>query len=111
MRSVSRIGERLCSSAADHVIEDELVARCVGCERGVQLLDTRRFFARCLEAGLTHHERVSERALCRLTLRIHDKADGPELHRRDRMVPVAALRSCRQPDDVARLHLGEHALK
>ena len=54
---------------------------------------------------------MSEGALCRLTLRVHRKADRPELHRRDRMMPIAPLWSRGQPDDVARLHLGEHALK
>jgi len=93
--SVSRIGERLCSSA-NYVIEDELVARSVGREH---------------KACFARHERLSEGAPCRLTLRIHSKADGPELHRRDRTVPVAPLWSCSQPDDESCLRLGEHGFE
>jgi hypothetical protein len=95
----------------DHVIKNELVAPRVGGKRGVQILDARRPFARSLEPGLSDHERTSEGTLCRLALRIHNKADRPELHCGDRMVPIAPLWSGGQPDDVARLYLGEYALK
>src|ERR1017187_7723837 len=96
---------------ADHVLKNELVAPRVGRERGVQLLDARRLFARSLEPGLSGHERMSEGALCCLALRVHNKADWPKLHCRDRMVPAAPLWGGGQPDNVSRLYLGEHALK
>ena len=96
---------------ADHVIKNELVASRVGRERGVQLLNGRRLFARSLEPGLSDHERMSERALCCLTLRVHNKADWPKLHCRDRMVPVAPLWGGGQPEDASRFHFSEHALK
>ena len=49
--------------------------------------------------------------LCRLTLGIHGKANGSELHRSNRMMPIASLRRCREPNDVPRLRLGDYALK
>jgi len=94
---------------ADNVIKNELVALRVGRESGVQLLN--RLFARSREPGLSDHERMSEGALCCLTLRVHNKVDRPKLHCGDRMVPVAPLWGGGQPDDVSRFYLGEHSLK
>ena len=112
MRSVSRIGERPSSRAPDDVVEDELVALLVARERGVELLDARRRSARRRpEAGLAHDERCSNGRCAAWLFAIDGEADRPELHLGDRMMPVAPLRRRRQTDDVARLHLGQHALE
>ena len=94
----------------DHVIEDQLISLRVGSERGVQFLNTRRRRARCLEARFANDERVSEGALGRLTLWFDRETNGPELHRRDRMVSVTPLRGRSQSDDIARLDLFDDTL-
>ena len=63
------------------------------------------------EGGLADDQPVLEGPPRRLALRVDGEADRPELHLGDRVVPVPTLRRRRQADDVAGLHLGEHALE
>jgi hypothetical protein len=67
----------------------------VGRQRRIQLLNGRPPLAQCLKTGHANHARMSEGKLCRLALLVYRKADGSELHRRDRMVSIAPLWSRR----------------
>src|SRR5262249_3950304 len=95
----------------DDIIQDELVALLVCCERRIQLLDGGHLSARILEACLTNDELVSEGALRRLALRVDRETDRSELHLGDRMVAIAPLRCRRQSHDVTGFGLREHALE
>src|SRR5437867_3129551 len=64
-----------------------------------------------MEGSLPDDQAVTEWSTCRLDSRIGDEANRAELHFENRVMPVTALRSRRQPNDIAGLCLGENALE
>ena len=97
---------------AHDVVQDHCVPRLVARQRGVEILDGDPVAERVrTEAGLADDEAVLEGARGALRLHVDLEAHRAELHLRDRVMAVAALRCRCQPDDVARLDLAQDALE
>jgi len=96
----------------DDVIQDQIVSPLVGCQSAVDLLNPRLLRSPVQAEGcFADDQLMAERPPCRLTLRVHHEAHGPELHAQDRVVPIAAVGRRREAQDVAGAHLAEYTLE
>lgn len=71
----------------------------------------RRSIVEHSESAFSDDERVVERPARGMAFRVDSESDRPKLHFSDRIVPIAELWCGGEPDEVARLHLGEHSLE
>jgi hypothetical protein len=96
----------------EHVAEDHPIARFIGRQDSVELLDA-RVLAQLREAEprLPNEKSMLERTCRGVPLGFHREAHGTELHLEDRLLAIATLWRGRQPQHVASLGLGEHALE
>src|SRR5438874_11480683 len=91
---------------ANDVVENELVAAAAVSELSIDLLNSRVSAPRrALERCLANEEPMFEGPSGGVHLCIDGEARSSELHFRNRVVTVAALRSRCKPDDEASLHL------
>ena len=87
-----------------HVVKDHVIARLVGGQRGVELLDPRRRALLQPESRLLHHELVLEHVRRRRAPWVDRESDRAELDLEDRLVAVAPLGRGRQAGHVSRPH-------
>src|SRR5580658_9615974 len=96
----------------NHIIEDNRVPSRIMRHCSIDLLNANvRLISGQSKFSLPNDELVTERATRGLAPRVHSEPNRPKLHLGNRVVSIAALRCCREPSDIARLHLREHTLE
>jgi len=104
-------GRAFLLERSNRVAQNQRISLLMSREGGIELLDRGNvLLARPLEAGLADDQPLCK-GRCSLASRVDGEANKFELHLRDGMLAVAALRSGRQSDEIAGLRLGQHPLE
>jgi len=105
-------GRAALMDGGDDVLDDTAVSGVVIRQHPVDLLDAGSCArSNQAESAIAHDESVIKRPVRGLASGVHPEANGAQLHLGDGLMSVAPLRCRGEPNDVARLHLGEYPLE